>query len=82
MLQLIIYLVMGWICIVVYDDLKANIADTGLIWLVAGGIAYTAGVVFYVLDDLNKLRHAHGIWHLFVLTGSVCHFISIVGYVR
>jgi hemolysin III len=51
-------------------------------WLTAGGIAYTVGVVFYVLDIQEKLRHAHGIWHLFVLTGSICHFISIVAYVR
>jgi len=50
--------------------------------LTTGGIAYTVGVVFYVLDNLKELRHAHGIWHLFVLFGSICHFISIVAYVR
>jgi len=40
------------------------------------------GVVFYVLDEYDKLKHAHGIWHLFVLLGSISHFISIAGYVR
>ncbi|WP_049721038.1 PAQR family membrane homeostasis protein TrhA [Gilvimarinus polysaccharolyticus] len=81
-LQVVIYLVMGWVCMVVYQDLAEGFPTTGLYWLVAGGIAYTVGVVFYVLDGLNKLRHAHGIWHLFVLAGSFCHFVSIVAYVR
>ena len=81
-LQVFIYLVMGWICTLNYSDLLAAIPTTGVIWLTIGGIAYTVGIVFYVLDSLKKLRHAHGIWHLFVLTGSICHFISIVTYVR
>ena len=81
-LQIFIYILMGWICTVEYDNLKAAIQEVGMMWLTMGGISYTVGIVFYVLDDLNKLRHAHGIWHLFVLTGSICHFISIVGYVR
>ena len=51
-------------------------------WLTAGGIAYTVGVVFDILDKMNRLNHAHGIWHFFVLAGSVCHFISVLGYVR
>jgi hemolysin III len=48
----------------------------------AGGLAYTGGVIFYVLDKMGKLAHSHGIWHVFVLVGSVCHFVSIIGYVR
>ncbi len=81
-LQLPIYLVLGWVCILEYSNLKAAIPTAGMVWLTIGGIAYTTGVVFYVLDDMNKLRHAHGIWHLFVLLGSVSHFVSVVGYVR
>ena len=81
-LQVLIYLVMGWICTLNFSELQAAIPTAGVIWLTMGGIAYTVGVVFYVLDNLKKLRHAHGIWHLFVLTGSICHFISIVAYVR
>jgi len=80
--QLVIYLVMGWFCAVDFSGLKAGISDVGTIWLTAGGIAYTAGVIFYVLDKFDKLRHAHGIWHLFVLCGSISHFISIITYVR
>ncbi len=82
LLQILIYLLMGWVCTLEYTNLSAAINSTGMVWLTVGGIAYTLGVVFYVLDDMNKLRHAHGIWHLFVLAGSVSHFISVVGYVR
>ena len=81
-LQILIYLVMGWLCALSYSDLEATLPTAGLVWLTAGGIAYTVGIIFYVLDSRTKLRHAHGIWHLFVLSGSICHFISIVGYVR
>ena len=81
-LQVLIYLVMGWICTLNFSELQAAVPTAGVVWLSMGGIAYTIGVVFYVLDSLNKLRHAHGIWHLFVLSGSICHFISIVAYVR
>ena len=81
-LQMVIFLAMGWVCILKLDELQAALSLTGFVWLTLGGIAYTAGIIFYVLDHLNKLRHAHGIWHLFVLIGSSCHFVSIAGYVR
>ena len=81
-LQIVIYLVMGWVCMLDYAELRAAIPERGAIWLTTGGLAYTVGVIFYVLDDLGKLRHAHGVWHLFVLSGSVSHFISVIAYVR
>ncbi|TAN47287.1 MAG: hemolysin III family protein [Methylococcaceae bacterium] len=81
-LQIPIYLVMGWVCTLEFSSLQSAIAPAGIVWLSIGGLAYTVGVVFYVLDDMGKLRHAHGIWHLFVLGGSISHFISIIGYVR
>lgn len=80
--QLLIYLGMGWTCGFDFASLQAALPPAGLWWLTAGGIAYTAGVVFYVLDKMNRLTHAHGIWHFFVLAGSVCHFVSVIGYVR
>jgi hemolysin III len=80
--QVVIYLGMGWACAFDFSSLKAALPEAGLFWLTTGGIAYTAGVIFYVLDKMNKLTHAHGIWHMFVLGGSTCHFISIIGYVR
>ena len=81
-LQIIIYLIMGWACVFDYTALQAAMPTAGVVWLTIGGIAYTVGIVFYVLDKKSTLRHAHGIWHLFVLSGSISHFISIIAYVR
>ncbi len=80
--QVIIYLAMGWACAFDFSSLKAALPQLGLDWLIAGGTAYTIGVIFYVLDKMKVLTHAHGIWHFFVLAGSICHFISIIAYVR
>ena len=80
--QLAIYLAMGWACLLDYSALVELLATPGVVWLNAGGIAYTLGVVFYVLDKLDRLPHAHGIWHFFVLAGTLCHFIAVIGYVR
>ena len=51
-------------------------------WLASGGVAYSAGVFFYLLDKADRLPHAHEIWHFFVLVGSACHFIAVAGFVR
>ncbi len=80
--QLLIYLAMGWACSLDMAELRAAISPSAFNWLLAGGLAYTGGVVFYVLDKAGVLRHAHGIWHIFVLAGSICHFVSIIGYIR
>ncbi|MGV6851460.1 MAG: PAQR family membrane homeostasis protein TrhA [bacterium] len=81
-LQILIYLVMGWACSYNFTELQEALPQVAINWLAIGGISYTVGIIFYVLDDMSKLKHAHGIWHIFVLVGSVCHFISIAGYVR
>lgn len=80
--QLFIYFGMGWACSFDFAGLKAAIPEAGLLWLTIGGLAYSAGVIFYVLDKMDKLTHAHGIWHFFVLAGTISHFISIIGFVR
>jgi hemolysin III len=80
--QMIIYLGMGWACSYDLAGLRVALSEPGFFWLAAGGLAYSVGVLFYVLDLMNKLNHAHGIWHFFVLAGSLCHFISIIVYVR
>ena len=80
--QLVIYLCMGWACALDLNSLRAVLPPAGFVWLIAGGIAYTTGIVFYVLDKVKWLNHAHGIWHLFVLVGSACHFVAIIGYLR
>ena len=81
-LQILIYLAMGWLCVLKYPALQVAIPGPGVMWLTVGGIAYTVGIIFYILDNVKMLRHAHGIWHFFVLAGSISHFISIAFYVR
>jgi hemolysin III len=80
--QVIIYLCMGWACSLDIGSLKAALPDMGFLWLLTGGIAYTVGIIFYIVDKLNWLNHAHGIWHFFVLAGSISHYISVIGFVR
>src|SRR5690606_33740603 len=82
LLQIGIYLFMGWVCVFELRALREAIPAPGMLWLTLGGLAYTGGVIFYVREVLTGLRHAHGIWHIFVLVGSICHFISIMGFVR
>ena len=81
-LQIVIYLTMGWLVVIDFDALKQALPETGVYLLTAGGLAYTVGIIFYVLDYKNLLRHSHGIWHLFVLAGSFLHFLAIIIYVR
>jgi len=78
-LSVAIYLLMGWIAMVAIRPLSRALPGAGMTWLVAGGLSYTIGIVFYALD--KKLAHSHGIWHLFVLAGSVCHYFTIFLYV-
>ncbi len=73
-----LYLVMGWIIIVAIKQLIANVPAEGIAWIVAGGITYSLGVIFYAWE---KLPYNHAIWHLFVLGGSACHVIAFVNYV-
>ncbi|WP_312520340.1 PAQR family membrane homeostasis protein TrhA [Massilia sp.] len=78
-LSLAIYVVMGWLAVAGIGPLIDALGRTGFAWLAAGGGLYTAGIVFYATD--HKVRHGHGIWHLFVLAGSTCHYIAILLHV-
>lgn len=78
-LSLVIYVIMGWLAIVGVKPLIAALGGDGFLWLAAGGLFYTVGIAFYATD--HKLRHGHGIWHLFVLGGSICHYIAVLFYV-
>lgn len=77
--SLIIYVVMGWLVLGAFQPLMAALPAPGLYWLSAGGALYTVGILFFVFDE--KVRHFHGIWHLFVLAASTCQFVSIFWYV-
>lgn len=78
-LSLVIYALMGWIVLVAIEPLLASLGLAGFLWLAGGGICYTVGIVFFAFDD--RFRHWHGIWHLFVIAGSLMHFIAILLYV-
>jgi len=78
-LPMAIYIVMGWLVLIALKPLTAALPHAAVLWLVAGGLLYTLGIVFYALD--NKLRHAHGIWHMFVLAGSISHYLAVLLYV-
>ena len=77
--SVVIYLLMGWLALVAVVPLFQALSWSGLAWLVAGGLAYTGGVVFYAYD--KRFRHWHGIWHLFVLAGSALHYVAILMFV-
>jgi len=77
-LSAVVYLIMGWLVGITIQPLIANIAPAGLWLLVAGGLCYTVGTIFYVL---KKVRYMHAIWHVFVLAGSILHFIAVLVFV-
>ncbi len=73
-----VYVVMGWLAIIAIKPLLAMLPGGGLAWLVAGGLAYSLGIIFYVWE---KLPFNHAIWHGFVSAGSICHFLAVLWYV-
>lgn len=71
-----LYLAMGWVALVAIRPLWLSMPGSAMSWLLAGGAAYSLGVIFFVLDQ--RLRYAHSVWHLFVLAGSTCHFFALL----
>lgn len=73
-----LYLAMGWSVLIALGPLVERVEIGGLVLLAAGGIAYTAGVVFFTLD--SRLRYGHFVWHLFVVAGTACHYFAVLHY--
>jgi hemolysin III len=73
-----LYLLMGWLIVIAIQPLSDRVATSGLLWLIAGGLAYTVGVVFFAFD--SRLRYGHFIWHLFVMAGTTCHYFAVLWY--
>ena len=78
-MSIVIYAVMGWIVLVAVKPLIAALGMAGFVWLALGGVFYTVGIIFFAFD--TRVRHFHGIWHLFVIAGSLLHFVAITRYV-
>ncbi|WP_370392146.1 hemolysin III family protein [uncultured Winogradskyella sp.] len=74
----LLYLVMGWLIVFDFSNLSESIGPNGVLWLFAGGLFYTVGILFYAID---KIPYNHVIWHLFVLGGAICHFFMIFNHV-
>jgi len=72
-----VYLAMGWLVLIAIEPVWTLVPKWGLFWLVAGGIAYTAGTVFFMAE---RIRYFHFVWHLFVVAGTACHFIAVLRY--
>ncbi|WP_295756190.1 hemolysin III family protein [Undibacterium sp.] len=77
--SVVIYVVMGWAALAAIVPLMNALGSAGFAWLAAGGLLYTVGIIFFVLD--TRVKHGHGIWHLFVLGGSSAHYFAILNYV-
>ncbi|MGM0615380.1 MAG: PAQR family membrane homeostasis protein TrhA [Pseudomonadota bacterium] len=74
LLRVTVYLAMGWMIVLVWDEMAASLSSTGIVLLAAGGIVYTLGVIFYAV---RAIPYNHAIWHLFVMGGSVCHYFAV-----
>jgi hemolysin III len=74
-LSVFAYLLMGWLCVFAFREMMTSIPIGGIIWLAAGGILYTVGVIFYALQ---KIPYMHAVWHFFVLGGSLCHYFAVL----
>lgn len=74
----IVYILMGWLVVIAWSPAREAISSAGLMWLLLGGISYTAGTIFYAW---GRLPFNHAIWHLFVLGGSVCHYLAVLFHV-
>ena len=79
-LPMVIYVLMGWLVLMALKPMLRALPPAGLILLLVGGLFYTSGLVFYALG--RRRRYAHGIWHLFVMAGSVAHYFAVLLYVR
>ncbi|WP_186234140.1 PAQR family membrane homeostasis protein TrhA [Burkholderia gladioli] len=78
-ISMVLYVLMGWLGVIALRPLVVAMSSQGVAWLLAGGVLYSAGIYFFINDE--RIRHGHGIWHLFVLGGSLCQFISVAAYI-
>jgi hemolysin III len=77
--SVVLYVLMGWLVVIAFEPLRRALPSAAIAWLIAGGLAYTVGIVFFAMS--KHVAYTHGVWHLFVIAGSVCHYVAMVRYV-
>lgn len=78
-LSIALYVLMGWLIVIAFGPLRAALPMPGITLLIAGGLAYTIGIGFFAMS--KRVAHTHGVWHLCVIAGSVCHYVAVLRYV-
>lgn len=78
-LSIVLYVLMGWLVVVAFGPLRAALPPAGIALLIAGGLVYTAGILFFSMS--KRVAHTHGVWHLCVIAGSICHYVVVLRYV-
>ena len=78
-ISVVLYVLMGWLVAVAIKPLQLAMPSQGVVWLAAGGLVYTLGIVFFALS--KRVVHTHGVWHLCVIGGSACHYVVVMRYV-
>src|SRR5688500_605163 len=78
-LSITLYVLMGWLVIAAFGPLRAALPASGIFWLVAGGLVYTFGLLFFAMS--KRVAYTHGVWHLCVMGGSICHYVAVLRYV-
>jgi hemolysin III len=78
-ISVVLYVLMGWLVVVAFGPLQRSLPRPGIVWLAAGGVIYTAGIVFFALS--KHIVHTHGLWHVCVIGGSACHYVAVLRYV-
>jgi len=76
-LSVALYLIMGWLVVIAGPQVWQRVPLSGLVWLLAGGVAYTTGIIFFAA---HRFRYTHFAWHLFVIAGTACHFFAVLWY--
>jgi len=78
-ISIVLYVLMGWLIVVAFGPLRAALPPPGIALLIAGGLAYTVGIGFFAMS--KRVAHTHGVWHLCVIAGSICHYVAVLRYV-
>ena len=78
-ISVVLYVLMGWLVVVAIKPLRLAMPSQGIVWIAAGGLFYTLGIVFFALS--KHVAHTHGVWHLCVIGGSACHYVAVMRYV-